>query len=66
MKNVGSWDKVLRLVIAVVAVVLALVIGGGWGIVFWVVAGIMALTAVFGMCPIYRLVGISTAPKSTA
>lgn len=66
MKNVGVVDKVVRAVVAVVAVVLALVIGGGWSILFWVVAAIMAATAVTGMCPIYKVVGISTKSKEHA
>jgi type IV secretory pathway TrbD component len=66
MKNLGSADKVVRIAIAVVAAVLALVVGGGWGIVLWVVAAIMVLTAVVGVCPIYKAVGLSTRKSSEA
>jgi hypothetical protein len=51
-------------VVAVVAVVLALVIGGGWSIVLVVVAAIMALTAVMGFCPIYKVLGVDSRPKT--
>ena len=66
MKNVGSADKIARGIVAIAAVVLALVVGGGWSIVFWAVAAIMVVTAVMGTCPIYKVVGISTRPKAGA
>ncbi len=61
-KNESTLDRVIRLVLAVVAVVLALVVGPGsaWGIVLWVVAAVAAVTAVTGFCALYRLVGINT------
>jgi len=65
MRNEGNIDRVLRGIVAVVAVIVALVVGGGWGVVFWIVAAIMALTAVLGMCPIYKVLGISTQPKAS-
>lgn len=59
--NVGNADKGVRIVIAVVAAILALTVAGGaLKIVLWVVAAIMALTAVVGFCPLYRLFGMST------
>ncbi len=62
--NVGSTDKIVRLVVAVVAVILAFVTGPGsvLGIVLWIVAAIMALTALVGMCPLYKIFGINTCP----
>ncbi|MGV1010594.1 MAG: YgaP-like transmembrane domain [Dermatophilaceae bacterium] len=60
--NVGTSDKVTRLALAVVAAVLALVVGAGsvGGIILMVVAAVLAVTALVGFCPIYRLVGVST------
>ena len=66
MNNVGVADKVVRAVVAIVAVVLAVVIGGGRSILLWVIAAIMASTAVTGMCPIYKVIGVSTKPKASA
>jgi len=60
--NVGNADKVIRAGIAVVALVLAFVVGIGsvGDIVLVVVAAIAGLTAAVGFCPLYRLFGIST------
>jgi len=60
--NLSGLDRVVRLVVAVVAAVLAFVVGAGsaGGIVLFVVAAIMLWTAAVGFCPLYRLFGIST------
>jgi ribose/xylose/arabinose/galactoside ABC-type transport system permease subunit len=64
LKNMGYIDRSIRVVIGIVAVILALLfVGGAWGIVLWVVAAIALVTAVFGSCIIYRPFGISTCPK---
>ncbi len=62
MRNEGPIDRILRGVVAVAAVVLALVVGAGsgWGIVLWIIAAILGVTALIGMCPIYQVLGIST------
>ncbi len=61
--NMGTTDRIVRAAIAVVAVILALTVGGGWGIVFWIVAAIMALTTVVGFCPLYAPFKLSTRAK---
>ena len=60
--NVGGTDRIIRLVIAALAVVLALTAfkGSGLAIVMWVVAAIMAVTAVVRFCPLYAPFGLST------
>ena len=62
MRNEGNIDRIVRGVVAVVAAVIAIAVGPGTvgGIILWVVAAIMSVTAISGMCPIYRLLGIST------
>jgi Inner membrane protein YgaP-like, transmembrane domain len=62
--NVGSTDKIVRLVLALAAVVFALVTGLGTalGIVLVVVGVVLAATAFTGFCPIYRVLGMSTCP----
>ena len=64
--NVGNTDRLVRILVAIAAVVGALVIGAGsvLGIVLFVVAAIMAGTAAFGFCPLYRALGMSTTPKA--
>ncbi len=55
--NVGGIDKVARIVVGLLLIVLALTgTVGAWG---WV--GIVPLaTGLFNFCPLYPLVGIST------
>ncbi|HYN68173.1 MAG TPA: DUF2892 domain-containing protein [Ornithinibacter sp.] len=62
--NVGSTDKVIRLVLALAAVVVAFVTGisSALGIVLLVVGVVLAVTAFTGFCPIYRVLGMSTRP----
>jgi hypothetical protein len=60
--NESTLDRGIRVAVAVVAAVLAFVVGAGsvGGIVLFVVAAIMLVTAAVGFCPLYRLFGIST------
>jgi len=61
--NVGSLDRVARVVVGGALVVLA-AMGqvGAWG---WI--GIVPLaTGLFGYCPAYSLLGLSTCPMKTA
>ena len=62
--NESTMDRVIRLVIAVVAVGVSAAIGFGTvgGIILLVVAGIMAVTAAVGFCPLYAVFGFSTCP----
>ena len=62
--NVGSTDKIVRLVLALVAFGFALVagIGTALGIVLLLVGVVLAATAFSGFCPIYRVLGMSTCP----
>ena len=63
--NVGSFDKVIRLLLAVVLVVLFFtnVVIGTLGYVLLVVAGVLTLTSLISFCPLYMPFGISTAKK---
>lgn len=62
MKNESSIDRLVRVVVAVVAIVIAFVVGAGsvLGIILFVVAAIMLITASLGYCPVYRLIGFRT------
>ena len=61
-KNVGSTDKMIRLVIAAVVAVLYFtkMISGTMAIVLGVVAIIFAVTAFLNFCPIWAAFGINT------
>lgn len=60
--NESQIDRVIRVGIAVVAVVVAIFVGPASvvGIVLFVVAAVMLVTAAVGFCPLYRVFGIST------
>jgi len=61
-KNMGSADRIIRLIIAAIVVTLYFtnVISGTLGIVLIVVAGIFVLTSMISTCPLYLPFGIST------
>ncbi len=65
-KNMGSADRVIRLIIAAIAVFLFYndTLTGTVGIVALVLAAVFTLTSLMSFCPLYRLVGISTCPVS--
>lgn len=63
-KNMGTSDKIIRSLLALVVVVLYYtgVISGTLGIVLLVLAGIFVLTSFISFCPLYWPFGISTCP----
>ncbi|MBK6978985.1 MAG: DUF2892 domain-containing protein [Cytophagaceae bacterium] len=60
--NMGSLDRILRVVLAVVFAALYFtgVVEGTLGIVLVVAAVIFALTSLISFCPLYPIFGIST------
>lgn len=63
--NVGSTDRMIRIVIAVIAAILALTVAkGALAIVLWIVAAIMLVTGVVRVCPLYLPFKISTNKNS--
>jgi hypothetical protein len=67
-QNVGSIDRVLREAIGIglVAVALGGVVAGPLLWSAWVVAAILLVTGAIGFCPLYAIVGISTAGNRVA
>ncbi|MEN8124211.1 MAG: DUF2892 domain-containing protein [Bacteroidota bacterium] len=60
-KNVGNIDKIIRIVIAIVAAYFAYSYAvSPWNYVLYAVAGIMVVTSLFGCCPLFSIFGIST------
>lgn len=61
-KNMGTTDRVIRFIIAVIIGVLYYtgVISGTLGIVLLVLAGIFVLTSFISFCPLYAPFGISS------
>jgi uncharacterized membrane protein len=64
-KNMGSTDKIIRVLIAAVIAILFFtnVISGTFGIVLLVLAGVFVLTSLISFCPLYTLIGANTCPK---
>jgi uncharacterized membrane protein len=61
-KNMGNTDRLIRLVLAAVFIILWFqnIVTGTMGIILLVLGVIFALTSVVGFCPLYRLIGITT------
>lgn len=62
MKNMGSSDRLIRVLVAAVIAALYLtnVISGTLGVVLLVFAGVFVLTSVVRFCPLYMPFGINT------
>lgn len=58
--NEGTVDRVIRVIVALVAGFLALSASGAAATILWIVAAILLITGVVGFCPLYRLFGINT------
>jgi hypothetical protein len=60
IKNVGGIDRVIRILIGIVLMVLAATDRVGvWG---WVAGAIVLATGVFSFCGLYALLGVNTCP----
>jgi hypothetical protein len=62
MKNVGSADRIARIVVGILLIAYAIPVGfaqTGWNWVGWI-GVVPLLTAFLGVCPAYSLFGVST------
>jgi len=66
-KNLGSADRIIRVILAAVLVALYYsgVISGTIGIVLVVLSAVFVLTSFISFCPLYWPFGISTASKKS-
>jgi hypothetical protein len=64
-KNIGTVDKVIRILIAVVVVALyfANVISGTLAVVLLVLSAVLVVTSLVSVCPIYLLLSLSSRKK---
>jgi hypothetical protein len=62
--NMGTTDRIIRLVIAAVLAFLYFsgTVTGTLGIVALIVAAVFTLTSLVSFCPMYSLLGMSTCP----
>jgi len=67
-KTVGTTDRLVRGVLAVVALIGAGIVGfsSGWGIVLLLVTVILAVTGSTAYCPIYSITGVNTCTKEAS
>jgi hypothetical protein len=64
-KNMGTADRVIRILVAVVVLILYFtnIISGTVAIVLLALSGIFILTSLISFCPLYLPFGLSTEPK---
>lgn len=62
--NVGNFDRIIRLVIAVLFAILYFggFVTGPIGLVLVILGGVFAVTAAIGFCPLYSIFGLNTCP----
>ncbi|MEI6179535.1 MAG: DUF2892 domain-containing protein [Chloroflexales bacterium] len=65
--NMGTVDRVVRVVVAVViaGLILSGVVSGGVAIILGVLAVVFVLTSMIRICPLYLPFGLSTRPRPT-
>jgi outer membrane murein-binding lipoprotein Lpp len=66
-KNIGTTDKIIRIIVAAVLAVLYLTgtVHGILGIIFLIAAVVLVVTTLTGFCGLYKILGISTCPVKT-
>ena len=65
-KNLGSADRIIRLLLAVVMTTLFFTntITGTLGLVLMILSGIFFLTSLMSFCPLYAIFGLSTCKRA--
>lgn len=64
-KNMGTIDKVIRILVAVVVIILYFthVISGTLAIILLILSAIFIVTSFLSFCPLYTPLGINTTKK---
>ncbi|MDP1801282.1 MAG: DUF2892 domain-containing protein [Bacteroidota bacterium] len=64
-KNMGSADKIIRILVALVIIVLYMThqISGTLAVIGLILSGVFILTSFISFCPLYLPFGISTRKK---
>jgi len=65
--NMGSLDKAVRIIVAIVIAVLYItkMVEGTFAIVLLVLGAVFLLTSIISFCPLYTLIGINTCGVNT-
>lgn len=66
-KNLNSIDRFIRIFFAVVLAVLIFsgVLSGAAGIILGIIGIVLLVTGIISFCPLYHVLGISTAKDTT-
>jgi len=61
-KNMGSIDRIVRVIIAAILIVLSLagVVSGTLSYILLAASGIFLLTSLIGFCPLYTICGLNS------
>lgn len=64
--NESTADRIIRIVVGAIVAALAItgVATGALALVAWIVAAILLVTGVVGICPLYAILRVSTRPAS--
>lgn len=64
-KTVGKTDKVFRIIIGIILLIIAIAfpVGQVWTVILIILGLIALITAISGFCPLYSLFGINTCKK---
>jgi hypothetical protein len=59
--NMSKVDRIVRAIVGIALLLLAIfLVTGVLQIIFWILAGILLVTALIGFCPAYKLFNFST------
>lgn len=62
--NMADWDRIVRIIIGFIFIVLAVIKGTFWWIL-GVLGIIFIITSIVGFCPLYAVLGIKTKHEKT-
>ncbi len=62
-KNMAVWDRVVRVILALLFLYFAVNEGGAWWIL-GILGIIFLVTSAVGFCPLYKVVGLKTLRES--
>jgi len=62
--NIGVFDRIIRLLAGLGVVFFDYVASANWEVIFLLFGIWSVTTSVFGWCPFYRFLGLSTCPAS--
>jgi hypothetical protein len=65
-KNVGSVDRILRIVVGLVLLSLFFIYPGAWWRHYTLIGVVPLLTGLMSTCPLYSILGLSTCPVKRA